>query len=98
MVKRLKSEIITLIQRGVIYFGAGGALEFDTVAAQTVVELKKVYPQIKLILVLPCKTQTRGWRKEDIAQKLWGNCLYGGLCSQERTDAYEHCRLYGVKK
>lgn len=67
IVKRLKSEICSLIDRGVIYFGAGGALGFDTIAAQTVIELKNQYPQIKLILVFPCKTQTRGWSKADIS-------------------------------
>ena len=41
---------------------------FDTLAAQTVLRLKKTYPKIKLILVLPCLSQTRGWRSEDIAE------------------------------
>lgn len=64
---RLKSEITAMIQQGVIYFGTGGALGFDTMAAQTVLALREQYPQIKLILVLPCKTQTRGWNEEDKA-------------------------------
>lgn len=29
--------------------------------------MKKEYPQLRLILVLPCEDQTRGWRSEDIA-------------------------------
>ena len=36
-------------------------------AAQTVLEMKKEHPQLRLILVLPCEGQTRGWRSEDIA-------------------------------
>ena len=40
---------------------------FDTLAAQTVLELKKDYPHIKLILVFPCLNQTRGWNEKDIA-------------------------------
>ena len=63
---QLKSKIIELIKQGVIYYGAGGALGFDTMAAQAVLELKKLYPQIRLILVLPCKTQTYGWSRENI--------------------------------
>ena len=43
------------------------ALGFDTLAAQCVLSLKKQYPHIKLILVLPCITQTKGWSKDDIA-------------------------------
>lgn len=76
IVKRLKSEIIDLINQGVIYYGAGGALGFDTMAAQIVIELRKEYPQIKLILVLPCRTQTRGWNGEDISvyEKILKEC------------------------
>ena len=34
--------------------------------ALTVLSLKKEYPQIKLILVLPCTVQPRGWAEKDI--------------------------------
>ena len=63
---RLEQTVIKLIKSGVCYFGAGGALGFDTMAAQTILKLQKEYPQIKLILVLPCKSQTRGWREKDV--------------------------------
>ena len=62
----LESVITALYQKGIRYYGAGGALGFDCLAAQTVLKLKSSYPSIKLILVLPCLTQTRGWRPEDI--------------------------------
>ena len=62
----LKKEIVNLVKKDVIYFGAGGALGFDTLAAQTVIELKQTYPQIKLILILPCKNQALNWLEEDI--------------------------------
>ena len=65
---KLKGCLISLIERGVRYFGAGGALGFDTLAAQTVLKLKEKYPQIKLILVLPCLTQTRGWPAGDVEE------------------------------
>lgn len=64
--QRLRKAIINLIDNGYCYFGAGGALGFDTLAAQTVLDLKKEYPNIKLILVLPCIAQTRGWKDDDI--------------------------------
>lgn len=63
---KLINTIIDLIDNGVIYFAAGGALGFDTLAAQTVLELKKYYKQIKLILVLPCINQPLKWKKEDV--------------------------------
>ena len=66
--KRTEEALIEAIKQGYRFFGAGGALGFDTLAAQTVLRLKKTYPQIKLILVLPCLSQTRGWRPEDIAE------------------------------
>ena len=53
--------------RKVAFLGAGGALGFDPLAAQTILDMKKEYPQLRLILVLPCEDQTRGWRSEDIA-------------------------------
>ena len=56
------------IEQGYQYFGAGGALGFDTLAAQTVLNLKKWYPCIKLILVLPCKDQAAGWRANDVKE------------------------------
>ena len=63
---RLKTTLIQLINDGYCYFGCGGALGFDTISAQAVLDLKKQYPQIKLILVLPCLAQTIGWSADDV--------------------------------
>ena len=63
---KLEQTLVELIHAGIRYFGAGGALGFDTLAAQTVLKLREEYPQIRLILVLPCRTQTRGWPDEDV--------------------------------
>lgn len=81
IVKRLRRILLNLIENGYVYFGIGGALGFDTLAAQTLLELKEVYPQIKLILVLPCKTQTKGWSNKDVAiyeniKNRADNCVY----------------------
>ena len=62
----LKSAIEKAIQNGYRFFGTGGALGFDTMAAKTVLELKREYPHIRLILVLPCVDQTTGWKQDDI--------------------------------
>lgn len=64
--KKLEAIIIKLISNGVIYYGAGGALGFDTIAALTILKIRKLYPHIRLILVLPCKDQTKGWSTYDI--------------------------------
>lgn len=64
--KHLEDTLATLIEQGYRYFGAGGALGFDTLAAQVVLRLRERYPRIRLILVLPCLNQTRGWPQENI--------------------------------
>lgn len=66
MTKDLESAIIRLIEQGVVFFGAGGALGFDMLAEETVLRLKERYPHIKLILVLPCppEQQTLKWNLE----------------------------------
>ncbi len=63
--KRVAETVESLIAQGVRFFAAGGARGFDTLAAQTVLELKRSHPDIRLILVLPCKDQTRGWNPAD---------------------------------
>lgn len=65
LARRLKAILVELINDGYIHFQAGGALGFDTLAAQTVFDLKSIYPQINLILVLPCLSQTKGWSVHD---------------------------------
>ena len=62
----LETAIEKAIQDGYRFFGAGGALGFDTLAAQTVLTLKQQYPHIRLILVLPCINQANGWKQADI--------------------------------
>lgn len=57
----LREAVEEAILRGYRYFGAGGALGFDTLAAQTVLKMKKEHPHIRLILVLPCLSQAEGW-------------------------------------
>lgn len=59
----LEIVIIRLIKQGVVFFGAGGALGFDMLAEETILKMKERYPQIKLVLVLPCppEQQTLKW-------------------------------------
>ena len=63
--KLLIPEIENLISKGVIYFCCGGALGFDTLAAETVIKLRKKHKSIKLILILPCYNQDRYWDNEE---------------------------------
>ena len=55
--EKTKEVVIELIGKGVKYFGTGGAIGYDTLAAHAVLSLKEKYPFIKLIVVCPCKNQ-----------------------------------------
>jgi len=63
--EHLNDAIVNLIERGYCFFCAGGALGFDTLAAQAVIAMKKQYPYIRLILVLPCFSQAKNWNEYD---------------------------------
>lgn len=64
--RQLEKTVAELIHAGIERFITGGARGFDTLAAQAVLLLRKRYLDIKLILALPCLSQTRGWNKKDI--------------------------------
>ena len=70
LVQRLKDTIIELITQGVTDFYDGGAIGFDMLCAETVIELKAEYPDIKLHLLLPCtpEEQVKRWNKAQIAK------------------------------
>ena len=59
--RALKKTLRELIERGYHTFVAGGALGFDTIAAEVVLKLKKKYPHIKLIVVAPFAGQSSEW-------------------------------------
>ncbi len=96
MKSKLKKEIIKAINKGYIYFISGMALGFDIIAAETILELKKEYPQIKLIGALPCKNQYKVWKEYQIDRykKVLAKCdnvrclydKYNDNCMLERND------------
>lgn len=63
--RKLEKAVISLIDKGVLYFGGGGALGFDTIASLTILRLKRRYPEIRLVLILPCKNHDFSWQGED---------------------------------
>lgn len=65
---QLNRAVKALIASGICFFGAGGAVGFDTIAAETVLSLRDKYPQVKLILVLPCPEQAARWNAKDKAR------------------------------
>ena len=60
--KLLERKIKDLIEyKDVDTFIAGGAIGFDMLAAETVLDLKMKFPKIKLYLYLPCYNQISRW-------------------------------------
>lgn len=65
--ERLREEILRLAEQGIDTFLAGGALGFDTMAAQEVLSLRETeLPGIHLVLVLPCLGQENHWDSDSI--------------------------------
>lgn len=54
-------------ENGVTHFIAGGAIGFDTMAANAVLEFKKKY-DVTLEIAVPCKDQELKWSKEQKAE------------------------------
>ena len=63
----LDREIAALSARGVTEFRAGGARGFDTLAALRVIAAREKNPALRLVLYLPCRTQSDGWREGERA-------------------------------
>ena len=66
LLQRIKDGVTYLYSHGVKTYLTGGALGFDTLAAKAVIECRYVHEDIRLILVIPCRDQTRGWKQRDI--------------------------------
>ncbi len=78
---RLYDTLEEKIAQGYTCFRAGGAVGFDTLAALNVLLLRKKYPHIRLELILPCPSQTRGWSQND-------EMLYQQI--REQADSYRY--------
>ncbi len=58
-IKNLENKLYRVLENyiknyGLTDFYAGGAVGWDTISAFTVLKLRKIYPQIRLHLILPC--------------------------------------------
>lgn len=67
--QRLKAGILYLHDNmSITTYYAGGALGFDSLAAEAVIEQKKNQPDIRLVIVIPCRNQTDRWSAADKAR------------------------------
>jgi uncharacterized phage-like protein YoqJ len=57
----LRQEIETAIRNGYDYFITGMALGVDMWSAEEVLQLRRIYPHIRLEAAIPCLNQERTW-------------------------------------
>ena len=69
ILERTEQAVRQLIEQGVVFFGVGGAIGYDTEAAKLLFRLSATdYPQIKVILVYPFEGFTSRWSDEQRAE------------------------------
>ena len=59
----LDRRLQALYDVGFVEFRAGGAIGFDTLAAERVLALRERHPDCRLVLMLPCRDQSKYWNK-----------------------------------
>lgn len=80
---------------GICYFGSGGAMGFDIIAAEVVLRVAREYPEVKLIMVLPCPDHDKRWPqiwkdrlvnlKKHAAKTVFVSDRYHGGCMHARN-------------
>ena len=108
----LEKAIASFIDKGYKYFISGGAIGFDTMAAECVLKLKRKGACVSLIFMLPCREQDIKWSEWE--RKKYRKLLaeadrviyiqehYTRTCMYERNramaDASSACIAYCTKR
>lgn len=73
VIRLLENTLETLYAEGIRRFYAGGALGFDSLAAEAVIQFRTTHSDACLLLAIPCRNQTLRWRKQDVEryQTIW---------------------------
>ena len=84
----LDAAIDAMHKLGCRDYYTGGAIGFDTLAAERVILYRKTHPEVRLILMLPCRDQCSGWPAEDVAAytRIMGECDLYRYVSEEYDD------------
>ncbi len=90
----LLSAIDILYSQGMRYFCCGGALGFDMLAERAVVEKKKEYSDIKLLLFLPFPKQAERYKEKDKTEymRMISEASAVSFASEEYTKYCMHTR------
>ena len=73
--ERHRAKIGPLLLRAISYaydngcrtFVTGGALGFDTLAAKEIIRFRLSHPDVRLLIILPCKNQSDSWSDSQIS-------------------------------
>ena len=65
LTERLDRVLEALYQHGFRDFICGGALGFDTLAAQRILLMRTHHADVRLRLAIPCSTQSARWKASD---------------------------------
>ena len=92
---RIRGTVESLAKDGYTDFRCGGALGFDTLAALEVIRLKDFFPEVKLIMYLPCRDQCSRWQTQDVKiyeailakadEVYYSSEFYSRTCMHERN-------------
>lgn len=63
--KEIEKIVSKLYLTGIDTYICGGALGFDTIAAEAIIEVKNTYPDIRLHLAIPCPNHDKSWSVRD---------------------------------
>lgn len=72
---KLEDAVRQCIEDGYEVFIAGGAVGVDTLAAETVINLRKEYPNIRLVLALPCPPEQQSMKWSENQKKQYHNTI-----------------------
>ena len=90
LTERITDGINYLYSHNVRTFLTGGAVGFDLLAAKAVLKYRESCSDIRLIVVMPCQDQTKGWSQRDIdAHELINRLADGVICLSEHY--YKGC-------
>ena len=68
VIQQLTPLLELLYKQGYRDFLCGGALGFDTLAAEHVIRLRDEHPDVRLIFCLPCADQSSRWKRADCSR------------------------------
>lgn len=84
--QRLDALLEACYEKGYVQYLCGGAIGFDTLAAEAVVRLRQKHGDVQLVLMIPCSDQSARWTQAQCQR--YERLLYRANDVQVLTDLY----------